>query len=220
MMPTQFPLRLLFLLSGLVLLAFGVVLAIRSNLGTSPISSVLYVYSFIVPLSVGTLTIMMHILMIVLQMIILGSQFQWHQWLQLPVGMVFGFLIDVILGLTLSWSFDHYTIQLLLCLLSCLITAFGVCLVLKANLVFLAGEGLYQAVAIRFNFNFGSCKTYGDIILVSIAGVSAYLCLHTIIGVREGTIMTALCVGSLVKMILPKLSFIDFNAVKPITSEK
>ena len=102
MMPTQFPLRLLFLLSGLVLLAFGVVLAIRSNLGTPPISSVPYVYSFIVALSVGTLTIMMHILMIVLQMIILGSKFQWHQWLQLPVGMVFGFLIDAILGLTLS----------------------------------------------------------------------------------------------------------------------
>lgn len=162
---------------------------------------------------------MMHILMIVLQMIILGSQFQWHQWLKLPVGIVFGFLIDAILGLTLSWSFEHYVIQLLLCLLSCLITAFGVCLVVKANLVFLAGEGLYQAVAIRFNFNFGSCKTYGDIILVFIAVASTYLCLHTIIGVREGTIMTALCVGSLVKMILPKLNFIDFNAVKPITSK-
>lgn len=169
------------------------------------------------PLSVGTLTIMMHILMIVVQMIILGSQFQWHQWLQLPVGIVFGFLINAILGLTLSWSFDHYTIQLLLCLLSCLITAFGVCLVLKANLVFLAGEGLYQAIAIRFNFNFGSCKTYGDIILVSIAGVSAYLCLHTIIGMREGTIMTALCIGSLVKMIFPKLNFIDFNILKTTT---
>ena len=49
MTPTQFPLRLLFLLSGLALLAFGVVLAIRSNLGASPISSVPYVYSFIVP---------------------------------------------------------------------------------------------------------------------------------------------------------------------------
>ncbi|WP_445661121.1 hypothetical protein [Acinetobacter sp. F16] len=79
---------------------------------------------------------------------------------------------------------------------------------------------MYQAVVLRFNFNFGSCKTYGDIILVFIAGVSAYLCLHTIIGVREGTIMTALCVGSLVKMILPKLNFIDFNAVKLITSKK
>jgi uncharacterized membrane protein YczE len=75
-----------------------------------------------------------------------------------------------------------YAIQLLLCLLSCLITAFGVCLVVKGNLVFLVGEGLYQAFAIRFSFNFGSCKTYGDIILVLIAVVSASLCLDTIIG--------------------------------------
>ena len=75
-----------------------------------------------------------------------------------------------------------YAIHLLLCLLSCLITAFRVCLVIKENLVFLAGESLYQAFAIRFNFTFSSCKTYGDIILVLIAVVSAYLSLHTIIG--------------------------------------
>ncbi|MFD1436885.1 hypothetical protein HLH14_14095 [Acinetobacter sp. ANC 4282] len=91
----------------------------------------------------------------------------------------------------------------------------------KGNLVFLIGEGLYQAFAIRFSFNFGSCKTYGDIILVLIAVVSASLCLHTIIEVLEGTIMTALCFGSLVKMILPKFNFIHFNtAAILITSEK
>ena len=112
-----------------------------------------------------------------------------------------------------------YAIQLLLCLLSCLITAFGVCLVVKGNLVFLVGEGLYQVFAIRFSFNFGSCKTYGDIILVLIAVVSASLCLDTIIGVLEGTIMTALCVGSLVRMILSKINFIHFNTATPITSE-
>ena len=144
-MPTQFQLRVLFLFSGLALLAFSLVLAIRRK----------------------------------------------------------------------------YAIQLLLCLLSCLITAFGVCIVVKGNLVFLVGEGLYQAFAIRFSFNFGSCKTYGDIILVLIAVVSASLCLHTIIEVLEGTIMTALCFGSLVKMILPKFNFIHFNtAAILITSEK
>jgi uncharacterized membrane protein YczE len=82
----------------------------------------------------------------------------------------------------------------------------------------LAREGLYQAFAIHFNFNFGSCKIYGDIILVLIAVVSAYLSLHTIIGVREETLITVLCVDSLVKIILPKLNFIYLNAATPITS--
>ncbi|MCL6237041.1 MAG: YczE/YyaS/YitT family protein [Acinetobacter amyesii] len=210
-MPTQFFPRLFLLLSGLGLLAFGVVLSIHSNLGTSPISSVPYSFSYIFPLTVGTLTILMHIIMILLQMLILKSRFQWIQWLQLPVGILFGAFIDGLMWLTLGWSIESYPLQLLACLASCLITALGVSLVVKASLVLLAAEGLYQAIAVRYRLDFGNCKTYGDILLVSIAVISSWLVLHQVIGVREGTIITALLVGTLVKRILPKLSFIQFD---------
>lgn len=211
-MPTHFIPRLLLLLSGLGLLAFGVVLSIHSNLGTSPISSVPYSFSYIFPLSVGTLTVLMHIVMILLQMLILKSKFQWVQWLQLPVGILFGAFIDALMWLTQGWSIELYALQLLTCLASCLITAIGVSLVIQAGLVFLAAEGLYQAIAVRFKLNFGNCKTYGDILLVSIAVIASGLVLHEIVGVREGTIITALLVGTLVKRILPKLSFMQFKA--------
>ncbi|WP_180090330.1 YitT family protein [Acinetobacter sp. YH12219] len=211
-MPTQFFPRLLLLLSGLGFLAFGVVLSIHSNLGTSPISSVPYSFSYIFPLTVGTLTVLMHIVMILLQMLILKSRFQWIQWLQLPVGILFGAFIDGLMWLTQGWSIESYPLQLLACLASCLITALGVSLVVKASLVFLAAEGLYQAIAVRYRLDFGNCKTYGDILLVSIAVISSWLVLHQVIGVREGTIITALLVGTLVKRILPKLSFIQFGS--------
>ncbi|UIJ75725.1 YczE/YyaS/YitT family protein [Acinetobacter sp. SH20PTE14] len=211
-MPTQFFPRLFLLLSGLGLLAFGVVLSIHSNLGTSPISSVPYSFSYIFPLTVGTLTVLMHIIMILLQMLILKSRFQWIQWLQLPVGILFGAFIDSLMWLTQGWSIESYPLQLLACLASCLITALGVSLVVKASLVLLAAEGLYQAIAVRYRLDFGNCKTYGDIVLVSIAVISSWLVLHQVIGVREGTIITALLVGTLVKRILPKLSFIQFGS--------
>ncbi|WP_180085987.1 YitT family protein [Acinetobacter sp. YH12145] len=211
-MPTQFFPRLFLLLSGLGLLAFGVVLSIHSNLGTSPISSVPYSFSYIFPLTVGTLTVLMHIIMILLQMLILKSHFQWIQWLQLPVGILFGAFIDGLMWLTQGWSIESYPLQLLACLASCLITALGVSLVVKASLVLLAAEGLYQAIAVRYRLDFGNCKTYGDIVLVSIAVISSWLVLHQVIGVREGTIITALLVGTLVKRILPKLSFIQFSS--------
>jgi len=210
-MPAHFIPRLILLLSGLALMAFGVTISIHSNLGTSPISSIPYSYSFIFNMSVGTLTVLMHIVMILLQMALLGKQFQWHQWLQLPVGIIFGAFIDILMWATQGWSMHVYALQIGACLFSCLITAIGVCLVVKANLVFLAGEGLYAAVSKRFGFEFGSCKTYGDIVLVLIAVISAWSVLGEIIGVREGTIITALAVGSLVKRMLPKLSFIKFN---------
>lgn len=194
-------------------MAFGVVLSIHSNLGTSPISSVPYSYSFIFAMSVGTLTVLMHIIMISLQMAILSKNFQWHQWLQLPIGIVFGLLIDILMWFTQGWQIEGYTLQMLSCLASCLITAFGVCLIVKANLVFLAGEGLYAAVSKRYEIEFGRCKSYGDIILVIIAIVSALVALGEIIGVREGTIISALLVGMLVRRILPKLSFIQFTKI-------
>lgn len=210
-MPHQFSLRFFILLLGLMCMACGVVLSIRSDLGTSPISSLPYVYSFIVPLSVGTLTILMHVLMIITQQILLGQNFTWTRWLQLPIGIIFGLGIDLLMWLTQTWQPNTYIEQLLYCLSSCAITAVGVCMVVKANLVFLAGEGLYQAVAQRFRWDFGSCKLYGDIVLITLALISSYGFLQQIIGIREGTIIAAVLVGMLVKKILPRLAFIQFK---------
>lgn len=215
-MPTQLIPRLCVLIFGLCVLSFGVALSIRSNLGTSPISSVPYAFSHIVALSVGTLTIIHHIIMIILQMIVLGKKFQWIQWLQLPVGMAFGLFIDLTLWLTQTWVVENYFFQLLFCLLSCLFTALGVCLILRASLIYLAAEGLFFACATRFNKSFGFCKTTGDISLVLIAALSSYLYLHEVVGVREGTVITALLVGSMVKWIMPYFSFLDFTQKKVV----
>lgn len=209
-MPSSFFPRLVTLLIGLALMAFGVVLSIHSQLGTSPISSVPYSFSFILNMSIGTLTIFMHFVMIILQMVLLKKDFQWHQWLQLPVGIVFGMMIDSLMLWSNHWNISIYLSQISACLTSCLITAIGVCLVIKANLVFLAGEGLYAAISKCFAVEFGKCKTYGDITLVLIAILSSGLALGHIVGVREGTIITALLVGTLVKYLLPKLKFIQF----------
>jgi uncharacterized protein len=209
-MPSSFFPRLVTLLIGLALMAFGVVLSIHSQLGTSPISSVPYSFSFILNMSIGTLTIFMHFVMIILQMVLLRKDFQWHQWLQLPVGIVFGMMIDSLMLWSNHWNISIYLSQISACLTSCLITAIGVCLVIKANLVFLAGEGLYAAISKCFAVEFGKCKTYGDITLVLIAILSSGLALGHIVGVREGTIITALLVGTLVKYLLPKLKLIQF----------
>ena len=211
-MSTSFIPRFSLLLIGLALMAFGVVLSIHSQLGTSPISSVPYSFSFIFDMSIGMLTILMHIVMIMLQMLLLKKDFQWHQWLQLPVGIIFGIMIDSLMLWSNTWNIQNYPQQMLFCLFSCLITAIGVCFVIKANLVFLAGEGLYAAICKRFGIEFGICKTYGDIVLVCIAVLSSALVLGQIIGVREGTIITALLVGMIVKFLLPKFSFLKFKS--------
>lgn len=52
------------LVLGLIVMAFGVALSIRADLGTSPISSLPYVVSLFTPLTVGTATIAMHCVLV------------------------------------------------------------------------------------------------------------------------------------------------------------
>ena len=66
--------RLILLCAGLFIMAYGVAFSIKASLGTSPISSLPYVVSMVSPLSVGTATIAMHVVLILLQMIILKKK--------------------------------------------------------------------------------------------------------------------------------------------------
>ena len=58
------------LLIGLFIMAFGVSLSVRCDLGTTPISSIPYVLSFQYPLSLGTITIIFNVLLILIQILI------------------------------------------------------------------------------------------------------------------------------------------------------
>lgn len=67
--------RYLLLLLGLSIMAFGVAFSIKASLGTSPISSVPYVVSLFAPLTVGTATIIMHCVFIIMQILILRRDY-------------------------------------------------------------------------------------------------------------------------------------------------
>ena len=86
--------RYLLLLAGLAIMAFGVAFSIKADLGTSPISSVPYVASLFTPLTVGTATIVMHCVFILLQILILRKNYHPIQLMQLPVAFFFGYLTD------------------------------------------------------------------------------------------------------------------------------
>ena len=63
--------RIPFLLLGLFILALGIALSTKSGLGVDPGSSAIYLLSEITPLSMGTYTMMSHILYILIQLVLL-----------------------------------------------------------------------------------------------------------------------------------------------------
>ena len=72
---------------SLILMALGVALSIKADLGTSPISSLPYVTSLLSSLSVGTTTIIMNGMFVLIQIAILRRRYQHFQLLQFPAAI-------------------------------------------------------------------------------------------------------------------------------------
>ena len=198
--------RYLFLLAGLAIMAFGVAFSIKASLGTSPISSVPYVVSLFAPLTVGTATIIMHCVFILLQILILRKKYHPIQLMQLPVAFFFGYLTDFGVWAVQGITCDHYLQQWLVCLIGIFLVAVGVSLEVKAGVVVLAGEGVVLAICKVLPVKFGYMKVGFDVTLVAIACVLSFVFTGRLQGVREGTVAAALLVGLIAKQLGKMLS--------------
>ena len=164
--------RIAFLCFGLMIMAFGVAFSIKGALGTSPISSVPYVTAKISGLSVGTTTIIMNFVFVLIQIAILRSQYDWLQLLQFPAAIVFGTMIDVAGYVLQAIAFSNYVQQWLLCIAGIFLIALGISLEVTANLVTTAGEGIVLAICRVVPVKFSNMKIIFDVTLVCISSSS------------------------------------------------
>ena len=201
--------RSIVLVIGLFIMALGVALSVKADLGTSPVSCVPYVLSLGFPITLGVLSIVINVLMILLQIVLLRKDYQLIQLLQFPVAFVFGFFIDFAMFLESGIQPPSYLFQWIFCLLSCVIIAFGVFLEVKANVTYLAGEGLSLAISKAFHKEFGKAKIGVDCTLVVTGVICSFVMLHDLKGVREGTIAAALLVGTIARFYSKRLGFVD-----------
>ncbi|HJC34798.1 MAG TPA: YitT family protein [Candidatus Mediterraneibacter faecipullorum] len=194
--------RYLLLLAGLSIMAFGVAFSIKASLGTSPISSVPYVTSLFTPLTVGTATITMHCVFILLQILILRKNYHPVQLMQLPVAFFFGYLTDFGVWAVQGITCNTYWQQWIVCLIGILLVAVGVSFEVKAGVVVLAGEGVVLAICkVLPKVKFGYMKVGFDVTLVVIACILSIVFTGRLQGVREGTVAAALLVGLIAKQL-------------------
>lgn len=193
--------RYLFLCAGLCIMAFGVAFSIEANLGTSPISSLPYVSSLLVPLTVGNTTILMHCAFILIQILILRKRYDPIQLVQLPVAFLFGYLTDFAVWALDKVTYNTYWQQWILCILGIILVAIGVSFEVTANVVTLAGEGVVLAICKVCPIKFGYMKVGFDVTLVVISCILSLVFLGGLHGVREGTIAAAIFVGLIAKEI-------------------
>lgn len=200
--------RYIVFILGLFVNSLGVALITKAALGTSPISSIPYVLSLNYPFSLGQFTIFFSILLIFLQLLILRKDFKLEHLLQIPVSLAFGYFIDICMLLLFFIHPTMYVMKVLYLLIGCAILGVGVYMEVLANVIMLPGESFVRAVVFRWKTEFGITKVVFDVSMAVIAGVSSLILSGHLDGVREGTVIAALLVGFIARVLGKKLSFL------------
>ena len=190
-------------LVGLFVMALGVSVSKASELGVSPVNSIPSVLSDILKIDMGICTTAVFIGFILIQLIILRKDFKPVFLLQILCSAVFGFFVS--LSNKLADAFlppcGNYAARLLYILISMVLVALGIMLYIQADILSLPGEGVMQALSVKTGISLPTAKIIFDWSVVIIAAATSLICLKTLSGVREGTVIAAFGVGLCLKLL-------------------
>ena len=193
------PKRCMLFLLGTFLEAFGIAATTATGIGTTPISTVPVALAAITGYTFGAMTFVMNLFMVAGQYALLGRKYPLWNLLQIPGVLLFSLFIDLCMALFMPHVPDPWLAKLLMSVMGNVFLAIGIILQVNSKLLMQPGDAIVLAAAIRFKKQFSSMKIANDISLVVIAVALGWIFLHEIVGVREGTLISAILVGLLVR---------------------
>lgn len=191
---------------GLLVLAFGIALSVNSNLGVSPVSSLPYVVSQILNISLGTCTTIVYTVYILLQMLLSGKKFQPALLLQLVFSTIFGYFVDGAKYILGDFCLPTYFGQLAMLAASIVLIGFSLVLYIDVKIAPMPAEGLVGCIADKLGKPFSSMKTLFDCTSVLVGVVLSFVFLGKLVGIREGTVITAILAGKMMGILRKRLS--------------
>ena len=204
--------RYLLFIVCLFFMGLGVALTKHGELGVSPISSVANIVSLkFTFLSFGNWLTISNCVLLLGQILLLSRTFRPIQLLQIPLSFLFGYFTDFGMWVAGFIPNDAYIVKLLLVISGIIVLGFGITLGVIADVILNSGEAFVKALADVTKKDFGNTKIVFDVCWVAFSIVLSLLFFDgKLLGTREGTIISALFVGVVVKLFRPLLQ-------KPLT---
>ena len=119
---------------------------------------------------------------------------------------LFGWFTDFGMWIVSFIPINSYPIRIAMVVVGIVILGFGISLSVIANVIMNSGEAFVKAISDTFDKEFGNIKIMFDVLCVIISIALSLIFFHfTIVGTREGTIISALLTGVVVKFFSGKL---------------
>ena len=197
---------ILFIIS-LFFIGLGIGFAKHAELGISPISSVANVMSEkFTFFTLGNWLLVANLLFLVAQILILRRRFKIVQLLQIPLSFIFGYFTDFGVWIVRGLPNSSYIMKLILLLISIVVIGFGVALGVIANAILNSPEAFMKVISDMTKKDFGTIKVIFDVSWVTLAIVLSLIFFKgKLVGIREGTVISAVLVGFVVKFFRPIL---------------
>ena len=187
---------------GMLVLALGLTLNTKANLGVSPIISVPYSISQITGYNFGDLTFVVYALFVVVQIVIhlnlKKNKKIMSDLLQLPLSLIFTRLLNIFS--TYIPTSQNLGIRFIVLAFAIICTGVGAAMSLSMQLVPNPGDGIVQALAERFNKSVGLTKNLFDCFNLCITLCISIFIAHQIVGVGIGTVIAVIGVGRVIAL--------------------
>ena len=201
--------RLVVFCAGQMILALGVVVAVKSALGASPTTAIPNVIYQILQskgstsLGLGTITTAIYCVYILVQLIILRRDFKLRMLLEIAVSFIFGYFLS--LGqviLAFIPAPDTYVMRLVYLVVSIPIMSLGIAVYVTPQISPAPAEGVTAAMSQKTGWPVPKCLLIFDVTIVAISVALSLIYFRSLVGVREGTIICAFTLGPVMKPIM------------------
>ncbi len=206
--------RYFYLLTGIAIAGVSIAAVAQAGLGISPISTLPYVLSTLTDYSFGTMNFVVNVVFVLLQIAILRSRFRLFSLLQIPFVFLFSASIDIGMWIVSYFPMTTYPVQLTVSIGGNFFMALAIGLMVVSRLLLMPGDGFVLALSDVTGNAYGNIKMINDISMVVIAAILGMCTLGYVVGVREGTVISAFLVGWCLKRLLPILQrYLDEKSI-------
>ena len=193
--------RYLLFLIGLFIAAMGVAFSTKAGLGTSPVASVPYSCSLVSGLfTFGGWLNLWSVLQITTQVLVMKGKCNYIEIaVQTALAFVYGYLTNFACWLVRDLTADTYPVQMAYMIAGCFILALGIWVQFKGGVAMLPGEAMNRAIAQAAGKRYENIKIFFDVVYIALSAVICLVFLGRLEGVREGSIIAALVIGTIIK---------------------
>ena len=191
--------RVALMLAGIAVMALGIDVVVKADLGNSPISATPNVLALGFPaVSFGTFMLGWQCFLVLVQVALLRREFRLVDLCQIPISVFFGLCIDWFMALLGAAAPTTYLASWLWLAVGMAVLAAGIVMTVVSGTVMNCGEAVVQAVVRKTGARFGTVKVGFDLACAALAVLCALVFVGHLAGVREGTVVCAALTGVVV----------------------